>query len=87
MYAVKNLTSSSFLSTASIFFTCSVVAANEAPSFSRSSTISSGCVAAGKNCCGTSFMAGNANASAVAVAPMTHHRRSNARSISRRSLR
>ena len=72
---------------ASIFLTCSVVAANEAPSFRRISRMSSGLVLEGKNCCGTSFIAGSASASAAAVTPMTHQRRSMALRIRLRSLR
>ena len=68
-------------------FTFSAVAANEAPSFARSSTMSSGRVLLGKNCCGTSFIPATASTRAAPVAPMTHQRRATARSIQRRSLR
>jgi hypothetical protein len=48
--------------------------------------MSSGRELLGKNCCGTNFMPAKASTSATAVAPITHQRRSMARSISRRSF-
>jgi hypothetical protein len=67
--------------------TCSVVAANDAPSLSRSSTMSSGRVLDGKNCCGTSLIVASAATSPAIVAPITHQRRSSAALMRPRSLR